>query len=274
MPWMPELFSAPVLEELLRKRRRDDLLSVPFFYGLTAGEPDALLASFAGEPELYDPVRGRIKGENAFREFTARMNEWLVSRNVSVEDVRRVILEERGFEEVVLHVEGEDGPVDLPFASVTDHPSGARIGEIRLYYSNWPLTGRHAIRPPLLQPDLGLPVPDVVAEHRQALAAGDLDAVLATFEPDGYLRDPSGESYPRQGPDGLRAFYEPLFSNGGGVQLEVCTVVDDGQACAMELNVTRWGPTEQPPQAGVAVFVRGDSGRLAAVHLYDDVDRV
>ena len=42
----------------------------------------------------------------------------------------------------------------------------------------------------------------------------------------------------------------------------------------MKLNVTGWGPTEQPPQAGVAVFVRGDSGRLAAVHLYDDVDRV
>ena len=69
---------------------------MPFFYGLTAGEPDALVDSFADEPELYDPVRGRVKGERAFRDFVAGLNEWLVRRNASVEDVGRVVLEERG----------------------------------------------------------------------------------------------------------------------------------------------------------------------------------
>ena len=33
-----------------------------------------------------------------------------------------------------------------------------------------------------------------------------------------------------------------------------------------------WGRTELPPQAGVAVYVRGDSGKLAAARIYDDAD--
>ena len=33
-----------------------------------------------------------------------------------------------------------------------------------------------------------------------------------------------------------------------------------------------WGRTELPPAAGVAVYVRGESGKLAAARVYDDVD--
>jgi hypothetical protein len=33
-----------------------------------------------------------------------------------------------------------------------------------------------------------------------------------------------------------------------------------------------WGETELPPEAGVAVYVRGQSGRLAAARIYDDTD--
>ena len=61
-------------------------------------------------------------------------------------------------------------------------------------------------------------------------------------------------------------------SNGGGIPLEHCAVTDDGRACALEYNVVSWGRTELPPQAGIAVYVRGDSGKLAAARIYDDVD--
>ena len=192
MPWLPELFTAPALQRMLEKRRRDKLATVPFFDGLLAGEPDALVESFAGEPELHDPVRGRIKGERAFRAFVAEMSAWLVQRNVSVEDVEHVVLAGRGFEEVVLHLDGEGGRVDLPFAIVADRLSDGRIDELRIYYSSWPLTGRHANRPPLLQRDPELRESDVVAEYQRALAAGDVDAIVATFEPDGYAREPAG----------------------------------------------------------------------------------
>ncbi|MEO8517849.1 MAG: hypothetical protein ABI438_01625, partial [Dermatophilaceae bacterium] len=38
---------------------------------LIAGEPDALTESFAGEPEVYDPVRGRVKGVRGFSDVLA-----------------------------------------------------------------------------------------------------------------------------------------------------------------------------------------------------------
>ena len=52
-----------------------------------------------------------------------------------------------------------------------------------MYYSSWPLIGRHAIRPPLLQTDPELRASDVVGEFQNALAAGDVDAIVAAFDP-------------------------------------------------------------------------------------------
>jgi hypothetical protein len=49
-------------------------------------------------------------------------------------------------------------------------------------------------------------------------------------------------------------------------------VLDDGCYCALEYNVVAWGETQLAPQAGVAVYVRGPSGKLAAARIYDDVD--
>ncbi len=231
---------------------------MPFFDGLIAGEPDALVESFAGEPELHDPVRGRIKGVRAFGAFVAEMSAWLEQRNVSVEDVEHVDpRSEHGFEEVVLQIDGEAGRVDLPFALVADRPSDGRIDELRIYYSNWPLTGRHANRPPLLQRDPELRESDVVAEYQRALAAGDVDAIVAAFEPDGYAREPAGGQLRAPGSRRPARVLRALFSNGGGIPLEHCALVDDGRACALEYNVVRWGETELPPQAGVAVYVRG-----------------
>jgi len=112
----------------------------------------------------------------------------------------------------------------------------------------------------------------VVGRYLAALDAGETDAIVDTFEPDGYAREPSGGPYIYRGRDGLRAFYEQLFSNGGGIPLEHCAMIDTGRACALEYNVARWGRTELPPEAGVAVYTRGDSGKLAAARIYDDVD--
>jgi hypothetical protein len=271
VPWVPELFSAPALQQLEERRGRA-LKPVPFFDGLFAGETEALLGSFAGEPELYHPERGRIRGARAFAEFVDESNASFRQLNVEVEDVERVVVERAGFEEVVLHVDGESGRVGLPVAVVADRQADGLILELRMYRSLWPLTGVHTNRPPVLQPDPELRESDVVGEYQRALAAGDVDAIVATFEPDGYAREPAGGEYLHKGPDGLRAFYEHLFSNGGGIPLEHCAAIDDGRACALEYNVVRWGKTQLPPQAGIAVYVRGESGRLAAARVYDDVD--
>jgi SnoaL-like domain len=272
MPWTVELFSAPALAQVLEKRRQDSLLAVPYIDGLLAGEVDALTNSFAGEPVLHDPERGRIVGVRAFEAFVAEMSAWLKGRNVSVEDLGHVILDDRGFEEVILHLDGDRGRVDLPVAIVADRAPHGLINELRIYSSSWPLTGRHTNRPPLMQPDPNLKLPAVAADYQRALAAGDAEAIVAIFAPDGYAREPSGEPYVHRGPQALHAFYEQLFSNGGGIPLEHCALLDDGTACVLEYNVVRWGKTKLLPQAGAAVYVRGEAGTLTAARIYDDVD--
>ena len=102
----------------------------------------------------------------------------------------------------------------------------------------------------------------------QALAAGDVAAVVSTFGSDGYVRNSEGT---HRGAGGLRSFYQRVLSPGG-IAWVTCALVDDGQTCTLEHNVVRWGVAELSPQAGVAVFVRDDSGRLAAARLYDDLD--
>jgi len=57
-----------------------------------------------------------------------------------------------------------------------------------------------------------------------------------------------------------------------GIQLEHCTLIDDGRVCALEYNIVRRGEQYLPPQAGVAVYVRDPSGKLATARLYDDAD--
>jgi SnoaL-like domain len=272
VPWLPELFSEPVLQEVLDRRRRKHLASVPFFDGLISGDLDALLGSFAGEPELHHPVRGRIKGTRAFERFVADYEAWVAERNVTVEDVNLIRTSPRGVEEDVLHIDSDDGRIALPLAVAADHDEDDRIIEFRIYFSTWPLTGCHANRPPLLQSDPDLREPDVVGEYQRALAEGDVDGAVAAFEPDGSVREPAGAHYYHRGTEELRALYERFFSNGGGIPLEHCAVTDDGRACALEYNVVRWGRTKLPPEAGIAVYVRGPSGKLATAHIYDDSD--
>src|SRR3954452_17393425 len=204
MPWAPEQFSAPVLERLQEKLGHE-VETVPFFDGIIAGEFDALVGSFAGEPELHHPVRGRIRGVRALEAYVADTNAWIGERNISIEQIELVMTERHGFGEAALQLDGETGRVELPVAVVADKHSDGGIEELRVYYSSWPLTGRHAIRPPLLQPDPDLRESGVVGEYQRALAAGDVEAVVAAFEPDGYAREPAGGAHhPPRPPGGRR----------------------------------------------------------------------
>jgi len=46
------------VQRLQEKWQRQQLEAIPYFDGLMAGEHHALVESFAGEPELHDPVKG------------------------------------------------------------------------------------------------------------------------------------------------------------------------------------------------------------------------
>ena len=113
---------------------------------------------------------------------------------------------------------------------------------------------------------------DVVSRYQAALDAGDAEAIVSTFTPDGYFREPIGPHPVYRGTAELRPFFTRRFSGGGGIGLEHCAVTDDGVRCALEYTCVRWGSHELPPQAGLGVYERGRDGLLAAVRVYDDVE--
>ena len=70
MPWMPEVFTAPIAET----RRAQDIETandaLPYYEGIMAGEPDALVRSFAAhQPVLDDPRVGYVGGARGLRAF-------------------------------------------------------------------------------------------------------------------------------------------------------------------------------------------------------------
>src|SRR5829696_1997130 len=274
MPWMPENFSSPIAEARSHRESESANDAIPYYEGIMANQPEALVRSFAGEPVLDDPRVGYVEGARRLRAFVNGTAEWLGERDAVVENVALTPTPTRTVEEVVLHLLSEEGGerVELPVAIVSDRNPDRTLKAIRVYHSMWPLTGEHAVRPPLLPADPALQLPGgVVSDYQRALAEGDLAGIVATFEPDGYAREPSGGAYLHHGSEALREVYAHLFANGGGILLEHCTLTDDGVRCAIEYNCVRWGLTDIPPQAGVAVYERGSSGFLAAARIYDDV---
>src|SRR5829696_5978717 len=275
MPWMPEAFTAPIAEARHAQSEATGTNdTVPYFEGILAGEPEALVRSFAArQPVLDEPRVGYVEGVRELRAFASGTADWLRERDAVVENVALTLTPTRTVEEVVLNLLADDGArLELPIAIVSDRNPDRTLKVIRVYHSTWPLTGEHRVRPPLLPAEPNLHAEGTPAEYQRALAEGDLEGVLATFEPDGYAREPSGAAYLHRGTEALRELYAHLFSNGGGIGLEHCTLTDDGVRCAIEYNGVRWGDTELPPQAGVAVYQRGSSGLLSAARIYDDVE--
>ena len=273
MPWMPEAFAAPMADV---RREQDDASAndaVPYYEGIMANQPDALVRSFAAQPVVDDPRVGYVEGARRLRAFVTGTAEWLRERDAVVENVALTRTPTRTVEEVVLHLLGDaGGRVELPVAIVSERNPERTLKAIRVYHSMWPLTGRHTVRPPLLPEDPSLHAEGTPGDYQRALAEGDLGGIVAIFEPDGYAREPSGGAYLHRGAEGLRELYAHLFANGGGIPLEHCTLTDDGVRCAVEYNCVRWGITDIPPQAGVAVYERGSSELLSVARIYDDVE--
>jgi hypothetical protein len=273
---MPEVFTAPIAEA--RRAQAEEAASsndaVPYYEGILSDEPDALVGSFAERrPVLDDPRVGRVEGARGLRAFAEGTARWLRERDAVVENVALTCTPTRTVEEVVLNLlADEGGRVELPVAVVTDRNPDRTVKVVRVYHSTWPLTGEHRVRPPLLPADPNLHAKGTPGVYQRALAEGDLAGIVATFEPDGYAREPSGAAYLHRGTEALYELYAHMFANAGGIGLEHCTLTDDGVRCAIEYNCVRWGDTEIPPQAGVAVYERGAGGLLAAARIYDDVE--
>jgi hypothetical protein len=194
MPWMPEVFTAPIAEA----RRAEDATrtndAIAYYEGILAEEPAALVRSFAGQPRINDPRVGYVEGVRESHAFVSEMAGWLRERDAVVENVALTCTPTRTVEEVVLHLLRDGGiRVELPVAIVTDRNPDRTLKTIRVYHSMWPLTGSHNVRPPLLPEDPRLHAEGTPGDYQRALAEGDLEGIVGTFDPGGYAREPSGD---------------------------------------------------------------------------------
>jgi hypothetical protein len=237
---------------------------------LCAADGGAIERLFPFGGSIDQPLWGTARGLSEILVMVSRAGGWLADRHASVKHVVTTSSPERAVAEHIVHLTIDGKAVTLPVAVVADAPGGA-LSAIRTYHSTWPMAGSHSIRTPTLPRDPYIVLTGLIGAYQRALAAGDLEALLAAYEEDGYAREPSGGEYVYRGKARLRQLYTMRFMRGGGIALEYCTMTDDGARCAIEFICNRWGKTEIVPQAGLAVYERGPTGRVAATRIYDDV---
>ncbi len=273
MPWFPDFVSAV---ELARRQTRAAGQADPVAQYLTAlsqADTHVLEAVWPGDVVIYDPRAGEVRGHKRVRRFISDNVSWLAALHARTETVASTVVGDRAVVELLARMDhdgGQQGQQAWPVAIVAESPDDRSV-VFRTYCSQWPLDERRHVRPPILKPG-DIHPGDVVGRYQAALAAGDTEAVVSTFEPDGCFRGSFGPEHVRRGTAELHSFYAACFSAGGGIGLEHCAMTDDGVRCALEYNFVRWGCRDLPPQAGLGIFERGPDGLLAAARVYDDVE--
>jgi hypothetical protein len=271
MPWFPDFVNAVAL---VRRQTREAGQADPvaqYLAALSTGDSDRLETVWPGEVLILDPRAGEIRGHRQLRRFVHTNMRWLAEHGAQVETTATTCVEGRAVVELMAYLDG--GQVAWPVAVVAESPDESSV-VFRSYCSQWPVDGRRHIRPPILTSTAVLPG-DAVGEFQAALSAGDAEALVNTFLPDGYYREPIGEHATHRGVDELRSFFGTRFAsrNGArGIQVQPCVVTDDAVRCVVEYSMVRWGAADLPPQAGLAVYERGNNGLLAAVRVYDDIE--
>ncbi len=270
MPWFPDFAGAA---ELARREKRETGQADPVGQYLTAlahGDPRDLEDVWPGQVVVWDPRAGEVRGHRELHKFISRNVSWLAGLHARTETVASTVVGSRAVVELLAHLTQDGQEVAWPVTVVAESPDERSV-VFRTYCSQWPVAGHREIRPPILPAAALHPAGDVVGRYQAALAAGDTDAIVRTFSPDGYFREPIGFHQMHRGPSELRSFFTRVFSAGGGLGLQPCLMTDDGVRCAVEYNTVRWGRHDLPPQAGISVYERSPDGLLAAARVYEDV---
>jgi ketosteroid isomerase-like protein len=270
MPWLPEFASAV---ELARRKTRAAGQADPvgkYFAALNEGDARTLETVWPGQVVVYDPRAGEIRGHAQLRQFVRQNQAWMTEHHARTQVVASTRADGRAVVELLAHVEHDGRDVAWPIAVVAESPDDRSV-VFRTYCSQWPVDGQRHLRPAILPPGPEHPG-DVVGRYQAALAAGDTEAIVSTFAPDGCYREPIGPHAAHRGAGELRSFFAERFSAGGGIGLQYCAVTDDGVRCALEYTCVRWGRHDLPPQAGIGVYERGPDGLLAAARVYDDIE--
>jgi limonene-1,2-epoxide hydrolase len=271
MPWFPDFASAAALarQQTAAAGHADPVRQ--YMAALNSGDARALETVWPGEVVIYDPRTGEVRGHRHLRRFVSHSQALLTERHARVDTVAETVCPGRAVVELLARLDGDGQEQPWPVAVVAESHDDRSV-VFRSYFSRWPVDGQHGHdRPAILTSAADLPG-DVVTRFSTALGAGDVDAVVSAFAPDGYYREAIGPQATHRGTAELRSFFTSLFSAGGGISMRPCLITDDGVRCAIEYNCVRWGGRELPPQAGLCVCERGPGGLLAAVREYDDLE--
>jgi len=250
-------------------------LSDVYFPTLVSAQAAQLTRRLGNRATVDDPIFGRAHGP-ALTRYLEEVATWLSKRQGVFDKVAFVTGSDRDVTEGTLALTFEGRRVQVPVAVVAERRPEREV-ELRLYYSTKPIKGTRAVRSPLLPQDDEVAVPPPVAAHLDALSRGDVAGIVASFEIGAVFRDSAGRTHARQEGGGpLRAFYENLFASsggpGGGVLVLKGARADDGTTCALEYTTVRVRGKDVAPQAGLAVYERGESGLLRALRVYEDVE--
>jgi hypothetical protein len=230
-----------------------------------------LRALFDGAPRVNDPRLGWVE-EERFDQFVANSHQGLLERNASVEHVSTTATARGATEECVLRLVRYGNAVSPARGHRQRHRAGRAPGvdpDLPQHVAPHRIPSRAR---PILPVVAGLLLPDVIGRFHDCLAAATPPGSSSRFAPSGGLREARDPGEVHRGPASLLRFFNVLFANGGGLGLEHCAIADEGASCALEYVVTTWGRSSLPHQAAAAVYERADTGLLAEVRMYDDVE--
>ncbi len=209
MPWFPDFAAAA---ELARRETRETGHADPvaeYFAALDKGDTRALEKVWPGEVLIHDPRAGVIRGHKQLKQFVEQNRDFWATRLSHVEAVASTYDGGRAVVEVMVHLVLDGAEMPWPIAVVAESPDDRSV-VFRTYCSQVPVTGRHEVRPPVLDAGIG-GLDGAVGRYQAAVEAGDVDEVVKTFAPDGYVREPIGPHAAHRGTRELRGILHEVL---------------------------------------------------------------
>ena len=190
MPWFPEFSSAV---ELARAQTRAAGQADPvgqYFTALNNGDTRALEDVWPGEVVIHDPRAGEIRGHRQLRQFVGQNQSWMAEHHVRTDRWPPPCADGRAVVELLAHLDARRAGPGLAGGGRGRVPRRSVSGVPHLLL---PMAGRRATPRQAADPRARECQPgDVVGRYHAALDAGDADAIVSTFAPDGYLRESVG----------------------------------------------------------------------------------
>ena len=104
-----------------------------------------------GDLVVLDPRAGEVRGHKQLLSFVSRNRTWLGELHAQAEPVASTQCRHAGRCRALAHLVKDGKELAWPVAVVADAPDDRSV-TFRTYCSQWPLFGRHHVRPAILQP--------------------------------------------------------------------------------------------------------------------------